>query len=89
MIGFLISVGVSINFLYTALSLFGQGTCSFGGGRVIRVQTNLGDAGAVSCNLAAIGIILLVIAYWSYVYSNRNWFCKYLKKVGVLVKSSY
>ena len=72
MIGFLISIAVSINFLYTALGLFGQGTCSFGGGRVIRVQTNLGDAGAVSCNLAAFGIILVVIAYWTYVYNNRD-----------------
>ncbi len=72
MIGFLISIAVSLNFLYTALGLFGQGTCSFGGGRVIRVQTNLGDAGAVSCNLAAFGIILVVIAYWTYVYSNRD-----------------
>ena len=72
MLGFLISIAVSLNFLYTALGLFGQGTCSFGGGRVIRVQTNLGDAGAVSCNLAAFGIILVVIAYWTYVYSNRD-----------------
>jgi len=72
MFGFLISIAVSLNFLYTALGLFGQGTCSFGGGRVIRVQTNLGDAGAVSCNLAAIGIILVVIGYWTYVYSNRD-----------------
>jgi|TARA_B100001093_G_scaffold389891_1_gene376144 hypothetical protein len=72
MFGFLISIAVSLNFLYTALGLFGQGTCSFGGGRVIRVQTNLGDAGAVSCNLAAFGIILVVIGYWTYVYSNRD-----------------
>lgn len=72
MFGFLISIAVSLNFLYTALGLFGQGTCSFGGGRVIRVQTNLGDAGAVSCNLAAFGIILVVIAYWMYVYRNKN-----------------
>ncbi|MBG02201.1 MAG: hypothetical protein CL470_08025 [Acidimicrobiaceae bacterium] len=72
MIGFLISIAVSLNFLYTALGLFGQGTCSFGGARVIRVQTNLGDAGTVSCNLAAFGIILVVIAYWTYVYSNRD-----------------
>ena len=73
MIGLLISIAISLNFLYTARGLFGQGTCSFGGGgRVIRVQTNLGDAGAVSCNLAAFGIILVVIAYWTYVYSNRD-----------------
>tara|TARA_B100001939_G_scaffold322209_1_gene312430 strand:+ start:533 stop:751 length:219 start_codon:yes stop_codon:yes gene_type:complete len=72
MIGFLISIAVSLNFLYTALGLFGQGRCNFSGGRVIRVQTNLGDAGAVSCNLAAFGIILVVIAYWTYVYSNRD-----------------
>lgn len=72
MFGFLISIAVSLNFLYTALGLFGQGTCSFGGGRVIRVQTNLGDAGAVSCNLAAFGIILVVIVYWVYVYRNRD-----------------
>tara|TARA_B100001057_G_scaffold245630_1_gene245959 strand:- start:358 stop:576 length:219 start_codon:yes stop_codon:yes gene_type:complete len=72
MFGFIISIAVSLNFLYTALGLFGQGTCSFGGGRVIRVQTNLGDAGAVSCNLAAFGIILVVIGYWTYVYSNRD-----------------
>ena len=72
MISFLISVAISLNFLFTAFGLFGQGTCSFGGGRVIRVQTNLGDAGAVSCNLAALGIILVVIAYWTYVYSNRD-----------------
>lgn len=72
MFRFLLSIAVSLNFLYTALGLFGQGTCSFGGGRIIRVQTNLGDAGAVSCNLAAFGIILVVIAYWTYVYSNRD-----------------
>mgnify|MGYP001300716024 CR=1 FL=1 len=71
MIGFLISIAVSLNFLYTAFQLFGQGTCSFGGGRVIRVATNLGDAGAVSCNLAAFGIILVVISYWTYIVNNR------------------
>jgi len=73
MVGLLISIAVSLNFLYTAFSLFGQGTCSFGVGRVIRVQTNLGDAGAVSCNLAAIGIILLVVFYWSYIIKNRDY----------------
>ncbi len=72
MFRFLLSIAVSLNFLYTALGLFGQGTCSFGGGRIIRVQTNLGDAGAVSCNLAAFGIILVVLGYWAYVFSNRN-----------------
>ena len=72
MVGLLISIAVSLNFLYTALRLFGQGTCSFGGGRVIRVATNLGDAGAVSCNLAAFGIILVVVAYWAYVFKNRD-----------------
>ena len=71
--GFLMSIAVSLNFLYTAFGLFGEGTCSFGGNRVIRVQTNLGDAGAVSCNLAAMGIILVVIAYWGYVFSNRDY----------------
>jgi len=71
--GFLISIAVSLNFLYTAFGLFGEGTCSFGGNRVIRVQTNLGEAGAVSCNLAAMGIILVVVAYWGYVFSNRDY----------------
>jgi hypothetical protein len=71
--GFLISMAVSLNFLYTAFGLFGEGTCSFGGNRVIRVQTNLGEAGAVSCNLAAMGIILVVVAYWGYVFSNRDY----------------
>ena len=66
-------VSISFNFLSVAFGLFGEGTCSFGGNRVVRVQTNLGDAGAVSCNLAAMGIILVVIAYWGYVFSNRDY----------------
>ncbi|MCH1613330.1 MAG: hypothetical protein L7S72_08535, partial [Flavobacteriales bacterium] len=78
--GLIISVIASGSFVMTAFGIFGEGTCSFsgrGGARVLMVTTYSDGSGAISCNLAAVLMLLAVGAYWAYVlsesgYSNPN-----------------
>ena len=72
MFWFILRVVISGNFIFTALSIWGQGTCSFGGSRAIRVQTNLGDSGAISCSFAAMLIVIAVIGYWLYMLRDNT-----------------
>tara|TARA_B100001996_G_C18530773_1_gene542941 strand:+ start:47 stop:685 length:639 start_codon:yes stop_codon:yes gene_type:complete len=65
-------VVISGNFIFTALSIWGHGTCSFGGSRAIRVQTNLGDSGAISCSFAAMLILIAVLGYWLYILRDNT-----------------
>jgi hypothetical protein len=73
MVSLFLRIAVSFNFIYAAIGLVGKGTCSFGGRWPIRVQTNLGNAGSISCNLASASILLIVLSYWVYVwYRDRE-----------------
>jgi hypothetical protein len=73
MVSLFLRIAISFNFTYTAISLVGKGTCSFGGRWPIRIQTNLGNAGAISCNLASALVLLIVVSYWVYFwYRNRE-----------------
>jgi len=70
---FLISGFLSIYALNTSLSLYGPGTCSFdgaAGGRIVYIERFYDNSGAISCNLAASIIAIIVISYWIYIYSE-------------------
>lgn len=70
---FLISGFLSIYALNTSLNLFGPGTCSFdgaAGGRIVYIERFYDNSGAISCNLAASIIAIIVISYWIYIYSE-------------------
>ncbi len=71
--GLIISIFASGSFVIAAFGIFGEGTCSFGGGRVVRITTYSDGSGAISCNLAASLILLAVAAYWMYVFSNSGY----------------
>lgn len=74
--GLIISVIASGSFVMTAFGIFGEGTCSFsgrGGARVLMVTTYSDGSGAISCNLAAVLMLLAVGAYWAYVLSESGY----------------
>ena len=74
--GLIISVIASGSFVMTAFGIFGEGTCSFsgrGGARVLMVTTYSDGSGAISCNLAAVLMLLVVGAYWAYVFSESGY----------------
>ena len=74
--GLIISVIASGSFVMTAFGIFGEGTCSFsgrGGARVLMVTTYSDGSGAISCNLAAVLMLLVVGAYWAYVLSESGY----------------
>ena len=74
--GLIISVIASGSFVMTAFGIFGEGTCSFsgrGGARVLMVTTYSDGSGAISCNLAAVLMLLVVGAYWAYVLSESKY----------------
>lgn len=69
----LVSAFLSIYALNTSLKLYGPGTCSFdgaAGGRIVYIERFYDNSGAISCNLAASLIAIVVIAYWIYIYSE-------------------
>jgi len=73
--GLIISLLASGSFVMTAFGIFGEGTCSFsgrGGARVLMVTTYSDGSGAISCNLAAVLMLLAVGAYWAYVFSESG-----------------
>ena len=73
--GLIISLLASGSFVMTAFGIFGEGTCSFsgrGGARVLMVTTYSDSSGAISCNLAAVLMLLAVGAYWAYVFSESG-----------------
>ncbi len=73
--GLIISVIASGSFVMTAFGIFGEGTCSFsgrGGARVLIVTTYSDGSGAISCNLAAVLMLLAVGAYWAYILSESG-----------------
>ena len=74
--GLIISIIASGSFVMTAFGIFGEGTCSFsgrGGARVLMVTTYSDGSGAISCNLAAVLMLLVVGAYWAYVLSESKY----------------
>lgn len=63
----LISSFLTIYGLYTSISLFGPGTCSFdgeAGGRIVFINRFYDDSGVISCNLAGLIVIVGIILYW-------------------------
>jgi hypothetical protein len=74
--GLIISLIASGSFVMTAFGIFGEGTCSFsgrGGARVLMVSTYSDGNGAISCNFAAVLMLLAVGAYWAYVLSESGY----------------
>ena len=70
---FLISTFLTIYGLYTSISLFGPGTCSFdgeAGGRIVYINRFYDDTGVISCNLAGLIIIVGIVLYWINIISK-------------------
>jgi hypothetical protein len=78
--GLIISLIASGSFIMTAFGIFGEGTCSFsgrGGARVLMVTVYNDGSGAVSCNLAAILMLIAVASYWIYIFSQSGYSSNY------------
>ena len=78
--GLIISLIASGSFVMTAFGIFGEGTCSFsgrGGARVLMVTVYNDGSGAISCNLAAMLMLIAVASYWIYIFSQSGYSSNY------------
>ena len=78
--GLIISLIASGSFIMTAFGIFGEGTCSFsgrGGARVLMVTVYNDGSGAISCNLAAMLMLIAVASYWFYIFSQSGYSSNY------------
>ncbi|MDC2962479.1 hypothetical protein OAZ00_04875 [Acidimicrobiia bacterium] len=88
--GLIISLIASGSFVMTAFGIFGEGTCSFsgrGGARVLMVTTYNDGSGAISCNFAAVLMLLAVGAYWAYVLSESGYSANNLNQRTILTNN--